>query len=274
VPALVTDLLPFLAYPFMQRALLASLVIGFLCAVVGVFVTLRSMSFFSDAISHSALAGIALGLLIGMDPVLAAVVFCVVVAAGITLLTFRTELSSDTVIGVFFSGSMALGVLLIGFQHGYQTDLLSYLFGDILAVSGMDVALAIGLTVLVTGVLFWRSTLLIKLAFNRDLPRVEGAPVRRWDYIFMILLALTVAVSLKIVGIILVSALIIVPAAAARNLAGNFRGLMGIAATIGVVSAVSGLVASYYLNTPSGPTIVLVAISAFIVSFLGRVRRA
>ena len=135
MPTFVTQILPFLEYPFMQRALLASLAIGFLCAVMGVFVTLRSMAFFSDAISHSALAGIALGVLIGVDPVLAAVIFCVVVAAGIAFLTLRSDLASDTVIGVFFSGSMALGVLLIGFQQGYQTDLLSYLFGDVLAVT-------------------------------------------------------------------------------------------------------------------------------------------
>src|SRR5665648_133912 len=114
----MTDLLPFLQYPFMQRALVAGVTVGFLCAVMGVYVTLRSMSFFSDAISHSALAGIALGVLLGIDPIVAAVVFSVAVAAGITYLTVRTELTSDTVIGVFFSGSMALGVLLIGLQKG------------------------------------------------------------------------------------------------------------------------------------------------------------
>lgn len=273
MPAPVLEILPFLQYPFMQRALLAGLTIGFLCAVVGVFVTLRSMSFFSDAISHAALAGIALGVLVGMNPVTAAVIFCVVVAAGITYLTFRTELTSDTVIGVFFSGSMALGVLVIGFQRGYQTDLLSYLFGDILSVSVLDVGLALALTLVVVGLIFRRSTLLIKVAFNRDLSRVEGVNAVAWDYLFMTLLALTVAVSLKIVGIVLVSALVIVPAAAARNLARDFRGLMVLAAGIGLVSAAAGLVASYYLNTPSGPTIVLVAIVFFIASFFGRLRR-
>ncbi|GAB4251869.1 MAG: metal ABC transporter permease [Thermoleophilia bacterium] len=273
MPAPVFEIFPFLQYPFMQRALLAGLTIGFLCAVVGVFVTLRSMSFFSDAISHAALAGIALGVLVGMNPVTAAVIFCVVVAVGITYLTFRTELTSDTVIGVFFSGSMALGVLVIGFQKGYQTDLLSYLFGDILSVSVLDVGLALALTLVVVGLIFRRSSLLIKVAFNRDLARVEGVNAVAWDYLFMTLLALTVAVSLKIVGIVLVSALVIVPAAAARNLARDFRRLMGLAAGIGLVSAAAGLVASYYLNTPSGPTIVLVAIVFFIASFFGRLRR-
>lgn len=273
MPTLLTDLLPFLEYPFMQRALVASLAIGLLCAVVGVYVTLRSLSFFSDAISHAALAGIALGVLLGLDPVLAAVVFCVAVAAGITFLTFRSDLTSDTVIGVFFSGSMALGVLLIGLQQGYQTDLLSYLFGDVLAVSDLDVALAIGLAAVVLGVLFRWSSVLIKIAFNRDLAEVEDVRAVAWDYLFMVLLALTVAVSLKLVGIVLVSALIIIPAAAARNMAPDFRTLMGLAAVIGVLSAASGLILSYYLDTASGPTIVMVAIAVFIASFAARAIR-
>lgn len=266
------DVLPFLQYPFMQRALAAGLVIGLLCAVVGVYVTLRSMSFFSDAISHSALAGIALGVLLGVDPVLAAVVFCVVVATGITFLTLQTELTSDTVIGVFFSGSMALGVLLIGMQKGYQTDLLTYLFGDVLAVTTLDVVLSFGLAVLVLGVVFARSTLLLKIAFNRDLAAVEGVRVRTWDYVFMALLALTVAVSVKIVGIVLVSALIIVPAAAARNIAPDFRRLMGLSAAFGVIGAVLGLVASFYLDTASGPTMVVVVVLIFVITLLLRRR--
>jgi ABC-type Mn2+/Zn2+ transport system permease subunit len=266
------DILPFLQYPFMQRALAAGLVIGLLCAVVGVYVTLRSMSFFSDAISHSALAGIALGVLLGVDPVLAAVVFCVVVAMGITFLTLQTELTSDTVIGVFFSGSMALGVLLIGMQKGYQTDLLTYLFGDVLAVTPLDVGLSFGLAVLVLGVVFSRSTLLLKIAFNRDLAAVEGVRVRTWDYVFMALLALTVAVSVKIVGIVLVSALIIVPAAAARNIAPDFRRLMGLSVAFGVIGAVLGLVASFYLDTASGPTMVVVVVLIFVITLLLRRR--
>ena len=269
----MTDLLSFLQYPFMQRALLAVVTVGFLCAVVGVYVTLRSMSFFSDAISHSALAGIALGVLLGIDPVVAAVVFCVVVAAGITFLTVRTDLTSDTVIGVFFSWSMAVGVLLIGLQKGYQTDLLSYLFGDVLAVNNLDVALSLGLAAAVVASLFRRSTLLIKIAFNRDLAAVEGANVVAWDYAFMMLLALTVAVSVKIVGIVLVSALIIVPAAAARNIASDFRRLMGIAIVIGLTGATVGLVASYYLDTASGPTMVMVVILIFIVTLVAGRRR-
>jgi zinc transport system permease protein len=268
----VSDVLTFLQYPFMQRALIAVVAVGILCAVVGVYVTLRSMSFFSDAISHSALAGIALGVLFGMDPVVAAVVFCVVIAAGMTYLTVHTELTSDTVIGVFFSGSMALGVLLIGLQKGYQTDLLSYLFGDVLAVSNLDVVLAGVLSAGVISVLFRRSTLMVKLAFNRDLAAVEGARVLVWDYVFMVLLALTVAVSVKIVGIVLVSALIIVPAAAARNVAPDFRALTGLAILFGLIGAVVGLIASYYLDTASGPTMVMVVIVIFVVTLIARRR--
>lgn len=270
MPYWLTSLFPFLEYPFMQRALLVALAIGFLCAVVGVFVTLRSMAFFSDAIAHSALAGIALGILLGIAPVPAAVIFSLVVAVGITSLTYRTSLPSDTVIGVFFSGSMALGVLLIGLQEGYQADLLSYLFGDILAVGNMDVILALTLAVVVPAAILLRSRTLIKVAFSPDLAQVEGKQPRTWDYVLMTLLALTVAVSLKTVGIILVSALIIIPAAAARNVAHDFRQLMVMAIGVGVVSAVLGLTGSYYLDTASGPTIVMVAVTFFVASLLGR----
>jgi ABC-type Mn2+/Zn2+ transport system permease subunit len=226
------------------------------------------MSFFSDAISHSALVGIALGIVFHINPFLAAVFFSLIIAVSMGWVTERTKLNSDTVIGVFFSSSVALGILIIGQLHGYRADLFAYLFGDILAVDMTDVWMAVGLTAVVTVVMFGKSKAWIKLSLNSDMAQVDGLRVRLYEYIFLLVVALTVAVALKVIGIILVSALIIIPAAAAKSLAKNFRGLMVWSIVIGICSAVFGLLLSFQLNSSSGPTIVLVATVFFLLSFI------
>lgn len=255
-------------YPFLQRALIVGVLIGVCSAVLGVFVTLRRMSFFSDAISHSALVGIALGLLLHINPFLAAVAFSLLMAVSMGWVTERSQLSSDTVIGVFFSASVALGILIIGALHGYRADLFAYLFGDILAVDLTDVWMAVGLTIVVLIVMFWKGKNWIRLSLNQDMAKVDGLRVRVYEYVFLLTMALTVAVALKVIGIILVSALIIIPAAAAKSLAHNFRGLMAWSIAIGVSSAVVGLFLSFQFDSSSGPTIVLVATAFFLLSFI------
>lgn len=257
-----------LQFPFLQRALVVGVLIGLTTAVLGVFVTLRKMSFFSDAISHSALVGIALGILLHINPFLAAVGFVVLIAVSMGFVTERTKLSPDTVIGVFFSSSVALGVLIISLLKGYRADLFAYLFGDILAVNQADVKMSVVLAVIVLGVMFWKGKAWIRLSLNPDMAQVDGLRVKIYDYIFLIIMALTVAVALKVIGIILVSALVIIPAAAAKGFARNFRSLMFWAMFISIVSAVVGLFLSFQFDTSSGPTIVLVATSFFLVSFI------
>lgn len=257
-----------LQFPFLQRALVVGILIGLTTAVLGVFVTLRKMSFFSDAISHSALVGIALGILLHINPFLAAVGFVVLIAVSMGFVTERSKLSPDTVIGVFFSSSVALGVLIISLLKGYRADLFAYLFGDILAVSQTDVWLSLVLTVVVLGIMFWQGKAWIRLSLNPEMAQVDGLPVRVFDYVFLIVMALTVAVALKVIGIILVSALVIIPAAAAKGFAHNFRGLMIWAMLISIISSVLGLFLSFQFNTSSGPTIVLVATGFFLCSFI------
>lgn len=257
-----------LQYPFLQRALVVGVLIGLTTAVLGVFVTLRKMSFFSDAISHSALVGIALGILLDINPFLAAVGFVVLIAVSMGFVTERSKLSPDTVIGVFFSSSVALGVLIISLLKGYRADLFAYLFGDILAVNQTDVKLAIILAVVVLGVMFWKGKAWIRLSLNSDMAQVDGLKVKIYDYLFLIIMALTVAVALKVIGIILVSALVIIPAAAAKGFASNFRALMIWSMFISIISAVAGLFLSFQFDTSSGPTIVLVATAFFLVSFI------
>ncbi len=258
-----------LEYPFMQRALAAGLLMGALCPLLGVFVVIRRMSFFGDAIAHSAFTGIALGLLLGVEPGLAAVVFAIVVALGMGFLQARSRIPSDTIIGVFFSGAAALGILLIGLLQGYRTNLFAYLFGDILTIGWPDLRMTALLLVGVAGVIaaLWRP--LLQVALNRDLAAVQGVSVPAMEYTLMVLLAVTVAVSIKLVGILLVTALLIIPAAAARNVSGSVRQMCVLAVVFGEVAACAGLFGSYGLNTASGPTIVMASIALFIASLAG-----
>jgi len=260
----------FFSYPFIQRALLAAIIASILCPFVGNFVVLRKMSFFSNAISHSAFAGIALGALLGIDFSVSAIVLAIFIALLIAYLSDKTTLSHDTVIGIAFSAVIASGMLIIGMLKGYRTDLFAFLFGDILAVSRVDLLLIFitGALTIITILIFLKPFL--QITFNRDLARVEGIKVRFFEYLLFLIIALVVTVSLKIVGIILVTSLLIVPAAAAKNLASSMKWLFTLSCLFGVTSGVIGLIGSVYLNTASGPTIVLVSIGIFFLTMFRR----
>lgn len=258
-----------LQFAFMQRALIAGVLMGGTLALLGVFVVLRKSAFFGDAVAHFAFAGIALGFLLGVHPVGAAVAVSVLLALGIGYLQRVTPAQSlDTLIGIFFSGAAALGIFVIGLLRGYRADLFQFLFGDIIAIAPMDVGFAAAVAAATALLLaaFWRP--LFRITFNRDMAQVSGVHVARYDYLFLALLALVTAVSIKIVGIILVPALLVVPAAAAKNISTSFRAMLIWAGVFGVASAVSGLIASFYLNTAAGATVVLASIMIFAVTFL------
>lgn len=264
----------FLSYPFMWRALAAGLMAGAVCAFVGIFILLRKMAFFSAALSHSALAGIAVGLLLGLDPDWSLTVFSVLVALGMGWVSHRTALSPDAVIGVFFTGTMALGVVLIGLLKGYRADLFAYLFGDILGVGREDLVRQGALGAVVVGVLVLYLGRFVKIGLNRDLAKAEGLPVEAYDYLFMVLIALTVAVSMKVVGALLVGALLILSPASARNLSQNLRQLFALSLLFALISVVLGLAGSYYLEAASGPSIVLTLSLIFLLTLFGRRLRA
>ena len=258
----------FLSYPFIQRAVIATLMVGILCPFVGNFVILRKMSFFSDAISHAAFAGIAVGAFLGIDFSLSSIIFSILIAFLIAFLSERTKLSHDTVIGITFSGAIAGGMLVIGMLKGYRADIFSFLFGDILAITNIDLLLLFAVSITsITTLLFFLKPFL-QITFNRDLAKVEGINVRFFEYLLFILIAIIVTVSLKIVGIILVTSLLIVPSAAAKNLASSMKHLFGLSCFFGLISGITGLTASVYLNTSSGPTIVLTSIGVFFLTML------
>ncbi len=262
----------FLSYPFIQRALLASIMVGILCPFVGCFVVLRKMSFFSNAISHSAFAGIALGALIGIDFSVSSIVLAMLIAFFIAYLSEKTTLSHDTVIGIAFSAVIAIGMLLMGMLKGYRTDLFAFIFGDILAVSRTDLLLIFIIGALTITVVLSFFKPFLQITFNRDLARVEGINVRFFEYLLFLIIALVVTVSLKIIGIILVTSLLIVPAAAAKSVALSIKRLFSLSCIFGVISGIVGLIGSVYLNTASGPTIVLVSIGIFFLTMLKPVK--
>lgn len=263
----MTDLL---TYGFLQRALLAGLLVGLLCGVLGFFVILKRLSFIGVGVSHSALGGIAIGVLIGVEPLLAAAVFATAVAWAIGWLSRSGRLHEDTAIGIMFSSAMALGVALTSLSRSYQADLFGYLFGNILAVSPNDLWLLGSITVVVlavVGVLFKE---LLFLSFDEDVARASGLPVGPLYYVLLTCLALAVVAGIRIVGLILVEALIVIPAAIGYQLTRDYRAMLAISATTAMLAAVLGLAVSYRFDIAAGATIVLVLAAMFAVALLVR----
>lgn len=257
-----------LSLPFMQRALVAGVLVGFLAGYYGVFVVQRRLSFLGTGLAHAAFGGIALALLLQTEPLWIAVPFTVVVALGINWVRGRTGLAGDTAVGIFFAVAVALGVLFLFLKREYTADAFAYLFGSILAVRGTDLWITAGVTLaaLLTMPVLWGRW--AYATFDRDLARADRLPVTRDDYLLSVLLAVTVVVTVKVVGIILVAAFLVIPAATARLLTHTFRAMTVGAVLIGMASAIAGLVASYGLDVPSGATIVLLQAVAFFAGML------
>jgi len=262
-----------LGYTFMQRALLASTVIGIVTAVIGVYVVLKGMAFIGAGIAHASFGGVALGFLLGLNLIATASVFSLAGAIGIGLVSKRGELREDAAIGIFFTASMAFGVLLVGLLQGYNVDLFGFLFGSVLAVSREDLVLsvALGAVVLLTVGLLYKELMFI--SFDPEMAQVVGVPAAQLYYLLLALIAVTIVISIRVVGVILVEALIVTPAAAAYQLTDDFHRMMGIAVGIGVLSAIAGLFLSYWLNVASGATIVLTATALFALTALLSPRR-
>ncbi len=261
----------FFSLPFMQRALIAGVLLGFIGGLYGVFVVQRRLSFLGDGLAHAAFGGVALGLLLHNDPLWTALPFTVAVAIGITWVKRRTRLSSDTAIGIFFSVSAALGVLFLAMKRDYSVDAFSYLFGSILSVTREDLWLAFGMFGLsLLSLVRWKAW--AYATFDRDLALADGIPTDRDDYLLSILIAVTVVVAVKVVGIILVAAFLVIPAAAARMVTHRFSSMTILSCAIGVSTSIVGLVLSYYADLPSGAVIILAQAATFgaLLPFSGR----
>ncbi len=257
-----------LSSPIIVRALLASAMVGIVCAVVGTYVVLRGIAFIGDAIAHAGFPGVVVAYLLGIPLYIGAAVAAVGTALAIGVVTRRAGIRQDTAIGVLFAGTFAFGVFLFSAIEGYVADLFGFLFGNVLAIGPADLValLVLGGGVLVTVAVLWKE--LLYATFDPLGAAASGIKVEWLEYLFLTLVALTIVVSLQAVGIILVVAMLVTPAATAQLLAVRFTRMMLLAAAVGVVSAVIGLYASYWLDVASGATIVLVQTIMFALALV------
>jgi zinc transport system permease protein len=262
--------LEILQYDFMQRALLASLLVGITAPTVGIYLVQRRLALIGDGMGHVALTGVAIGLLTGQAPVLTALVFAVGAAVVIELLRARGRASADVLLAVMFYGGIAGGVVLIGLsKDGSAANLNSYLFGAITTTSPQDLGVFAVLAAVVLLVSAGLAPRLFAVSNDEEFAKASGMNVLRLNLLLAALTAATVVISMRVVGLLLISALMIVPNAVSQQVARSFRGSMLLAATVGVLVSVTGTTASYYLETPSGGTIVLLAVAVFVVAALG-----
>ena len=253
-----------LGYPIFVRALVAAILVGSVCAVVGTYVVLRGLAFIGDAIGHAALPGVVVAFLLGAPFYLGAAVAAVGTALAIGFVTHRTTLRADTTIGVLFAGTFALGIFLFSLIQGYVADLFSFLVGNILFISVGDlIGLSIlGGLVLVAVAVLWKE--LLYATFDPLGAAASGLPVGTLEYVLLLLIALTIVVSVQAVGIILVVAMLVTPPAGAQLLTSRFGSLMALSVAFGVAGAIIGLYLSYWLDVASGATIVLIETALFL----------
>lgn len=251
---------------FFVRALVGGSAIALIAAPLGCFVVWRRMAYFGDALSHSALLGIALGLLVRVDTILTVALVGAAMALLLLLLRRRGRLANDTALGLLSHGALGLGLLVLSFMEGLRLDLLGYLFGDILAISRQQllVIAALGVLVMIVLLAIWRRLLLSSV--DADLAAAEGRSGGLVEVVFLLLLALVVASAMKLVGVLLITALLLLPAAAARGLAHTPERMVLLASGFGVAAVVGGLEASFVWDTPSGPSIVVAALVLFVLA--------
>lgn len=257
---------------FLVRALVAGVGLAVVAGPVGCLVVWRRMAYFGATLAHGALLGLALGFLLDVAPMAAVVIVCVALSAALVGLERRRTLATDTLLGILAHGALALGLVMLAFLETVRLDLMAYLFGDILSVTWTDILwiYAGGAAVLAALAYLWRD--LLSITIHEDLARVDGVPVDQRRFLFMVLIAVVVAVAMKIVGILLTVSMLIVPAAAARPLSASPERMAGLAALLGTLSVAAGLAASVAWDTPAGPSIVVAATVMFFLTFLSRAR--
>ncbi len=259
---------PFLSNTFMQRALLAGILVSISCGVVGTFIVLRGLAFIGDALAHGVLPGIAIAILLGIPGIVGAAISAVVMISGISLITRKTSLSSDTAIGLLFVSMLALGVVIVSRSSSFSGDLVRILFGEILGISSVSVILqaAATIVILAMAIIFARPFLL--LCFSPEQAQVSGFSSRLYHNLMLAMIALAVIISFQTVGTMLVFGMLLAPAGAAALLARRIKSMMLYASLIGIISVYTGLLVSYHFNLAAGSAIVLVATLIFFVVLL------
>ncbi|WP_425147188.1 metal ABC transporter permease [Deinococcus sp.] len=274
LPALLHSLADPLTLGFFVRALIAVAVVSVLCALVGVWVVLRGLSYIGDAMSHAVLPGIVGAFLLNVNLLLGAVAAAILTALGIGFVSSRSGLKQDSAIGIVFVGMFALGVTMLSRAPTYSTDLANFLIGNPLGVTSADLWGALAVTLVVAFTLWAVQKELLLVSFDPTEARVVGLPVRRLNNLLLILVGLVVVLTVQLVGTTLSVSLLITSAASARLFAPNLRRMVVTAALLGALCGVVGLYLSYFLNTAAGPTIVLVNTLSFLIALALRGKRA
>ncbi|MCZ4282809.1 metal ABC transporter permease [Kiloniella laminariae] len=253
---------------FLLRALIAGVGVALISGPLGCFVVWRRMAYFGDTLAHSALLGVALGLLLGFNLTLGIVATAIMIALLVTLFQHQKRIASDTLLGILAHSSLAISLVVLGLLQGYRVDLLSYLFGDVLAVTLEDIYWIYGGGTIALALLgyIWKD--LLALTLHEELARAEGINITLTQTLFMVTVAIVIAIAMKVVGVLLITSLLIIPAAAARRFARTPEQMAAIAALIGGASVVAGLFGSLQWDTPSGPSVVVAQLLLFLGSLL------
>ena len=263
-----------LTVSFLQRALIAAALAGGLCSVIGVFVVLRGLAFIGAGTSHAAFAGVTFAYLVGLPPMPVAIAFGLATVWITGLLEERGRMKLDVSIGILYTATMALAILFIGMMKTYNAEVYGYLFGSILSVTQEELLVSSLLVVAVVGVVLLFSKEFFFIAFDQKMAEASGVPARRLFFLLLSLVALTIVVSLKTTGAILVFALLLIPPSTAYQLTSSLRGMMGYSVTIGILVSCTGVLLSFRYDLPTGPAIVLLATAVFFLAVAFSPKRA
>jgi zinc transport system permease protein len=257
-------------YGFMQRALISGIAVAICCSVIGLFLVLRRQSLYGDALSHVAFGGIAVGLFANISPILMAFIVSILASLGITKLRQSTKISADSAVAVLLSSGLAIGVVLIGLAGGFSLDLYSFLFGSILLIGSQDqyVILIIAAIVLVIMYKIYRK--LMYIAFDEEQSSVSGIDVAKLNYLFIVLASVTVITSLRLVGVLLISSLIVIPNITAIMFGKGFKKTALISIIIAILSIIGGIVTSYLMNLAPGGTIVIISVTGYLMTIIAK----
>lgn len=260
----------FFLFGYIQRALISGISIAIMCSLIGLFLVLRKQSLFGDAISHMAFGGIAIGTYLNIYPFWTAIIFSALSALVINKIRYYTKLNSDSMVAVLLSFGLGIGVTLISISDGFSVDLFSFLFGSILLVSYEDVLMTVGMAIIVTSIIGLFFKKLIYVTFDEDQAKISGLHVEQLDYLFIVLVAVAVIVSMKLVGILLISSLIVIPNIASLMLNQGFKRTLFISIIISACSVFFGIILSYYFNTAPSGMIVLLSVGIFIAVIISK----
>ncbi len=257
-------------YGFMQRALVSGIAVAISCSVIGLFLVLRRQSLYGDALSHVAFGGIAVGLFANISPIWMAFIVSILASLGITKLRQSAKISADSAVAVLLSSRLAIGVVWMGLAGGFSLDLYSFLFGSILLISSQDQTMILTITAIVLIIMYKIYRKLMYIAFDEEQANVSGIDVAKLNYLFIVLSSVTVITSLRLVGVLLISSLIVIPNITAVMFGKGFKKTALISIIIAVLSVIGGIVTSYLMNLAPGGTIVIISVAGFLVTIIAK----